>query len=103
MNDRHGEMSCEEFQAQLPELIGSGKIDANHPHLKNCELCKALLADLETIAEAARQLFPTEDPPPKLWDKIEMALKNEEGFMVRKEEVTAQKEDPKVGPETPTI
>jgi len=82
MNDRHGEMSCEEFQAQLPELIGSGKIDANHPHLKNCELCKAL---------------------PKLWDKIEMALKNEEGFMVRKEEVTAQKEDPKVGPETPTI
>ncbi|MGD0912423.1 MAG: hypothetical protein ABR928_11030 [Terracidiphilus sp.] len=73
------EMSCAEFQSQLPELIGSGKIDSNHPHLKDCALCQALLADLETIAEAARQLFPIEDPPPKLWEKIETALKNEEG------------------------
>lgn len=78
MIDRPGDMSCEEFQSQLPELIGSGKIDSNHPHLKSCDLCQALLADLETIAEAARQLFPIEDPPPKLWEKIESALKNEE-------------------------
>jgi hypothetical protein len=79
MTNRPGNMSCEEFQAQLPELIGSGKVDATHPHLKDCELCQALLADLETIAEAARQLFPIEDPPPKLWEKIESALKSEEG------------------------
>jgi|HubBroStandDraft_1064217.scaffolds.fasta_scaffold12674_2 hypothetical protein len=79
MTNRPGNMSCEEFQSQLPELIGSGKIDANHPHLKDCELCQALLSDLETIAEAARQLFPIEDPPPKLWEKIEIALKSEEG------------------------
>ena len=79
MTNIHGNMSCEEFQAQLPELIGSGKIDANHRHLRDCELCQALLADLETIAEAARQLFPVEDPPPKLWEKIESALKSEEG------------------------
>jgi len=79
MKDNFGDMSCEEFQSQLPELIGSGKIDANHPHLKDCELCQALLADLETIAEAARQLFPIEDPPSKLWEKIESALKSEEG------------------------
>jgi|HubBroStandDraft_1064217.scaffolds.fasta_scaffold1863459_1 hypothetical protein len=79
MNHQIGNMSCEEFQSKLPELIGSGKIDAGHPHLKDCELCQALLADLETIAEAARQLFPIEDPPPKLWEKIETALKNEEG------------------------
>jgi hypothetical protein len=78
MINRPGDMSCEEFQSQLPELIGSGKIDSNHPHLKSCDLCQALLADLETIAEAARQLFPIEDPPSKLWDKIESALKNEE-------------------------
>lgn len=79
MNHLLGGMSCEEFQSQLPELIGSGKIDSNHLHLKECELCQALLADLETIAEAARQLFPVEDPPPKLWEKIESALKSEEG------------------------
>jgi hypothetical protein len=70
-------MSCEEFQAQLPELIGSGENIADHEHIRNCQLCKALLADLETIAEAARQLFPVEEPPDKLWDKIETAIKND--------------------------
>ena len=47
------EMSCAEFQAQLPELIGSGADASAHPHIQSCELCRALLADLETIAEAA--------------------------------------------------
>jgi hypothetical protein len=71
-------MSCAEFQAQLPELIGSGAIAATHPHIQSCELCRALLADLETIAEAARQLFPIVEPPDELWEQIESALKIEE-------------------------
>ncbi len=58
-------------------MIGSGENVADHEHIRSCELCRALLADLETIAEAARQLFPVEEPPDKLWDKIEMAIKNE--------------------------
>jgi hypothetical protein len=70
-------MSCEEFQAQLPELIGSGENISDHEHIRTCELCRALLADLETIAEAARQLFPVEEPPDKLWDQIETAIKSE--------------------------
>jgi hypothetical protein len=70
-------MSCEEFQAQLPELIGSGEDASTHPHVLNCSLCRALLSDLETIAEAARQLFPTEDPPETLWEKLESAIKQE--------------------------
>jgi hypothetical protein len=70
-------MSCEEFQAQLPELISSGRKAAEHPHIQSCELCRALLADLETIAEAARQLFPTVEPPDKLWEKIESKIKSE--------------------------
>jgi hypothetical protein len=95
MTEYKGGMSCEEFQSQLPELIGSGKIDANHPHLKDCELCRALLADLQTIAEAARQLFPIEeqDPPPKLWDKIESALMNEKGSIESKELESEQHSD----------
>jgi hypothetical protein len=71
-------MSCEAFQAQLPELIGSGESVAAHPHLESCALCRALLADLETIAEAARQLFPIEEPPDDLWEHIESAIRNEE-------------------------
>jgi hypothetical protein len=71
-------MSCEEFQAQLPELIGSGGDVGLDPHLQSCELCRALLADLESIAEAARQLFPIEDPPDDLWPQIESAIQQQE-------------------------
>ena len=73
-----GKLSCAEFQAQLPELIASGEDAAAHPHLQSCELCRALLADLETIAEAARQLFPSVEPPDEVWEHIESAIKREE-------------------------
>ena len=71
------QLSCAEFQALLPELIGSGENAAIHPHIQSCELCRALLADLETIAEAARQLFPIVEPPDKLWEQIESAIRQE--------------------------
>jgi len=68
-------MSCQQFQSLLPELIGSGLVAADHPHLQHCELSNSLLADLETIAEAARQLLPIVDPPEELWEQIESAIK----------------------------
>ena len=71
-------MSCAAFQGLLPELIGSGDNIANHPHILGCPRCRALLADLETIAEAARQLLPIVEPPDELWEQIELAIKNEE-------------------------
>jgi len=72
-------LSCREFQAQLPELIGSGENISGHPHLRTCVLCRALLADLETIADAARQLFPNVEPRDEVWEHIESALKQESG------------------------
>ncbi len=77
MIDNSKTVSCEEFQAHMPELIGSGVDASAHSHVQNCDLCRALLNDLETIAEAARQLFPVEDPPDTLWEKIESAVKQE--------------------------
>ena len=71
-------LSCSEFQAQLPELIGSGEKIADHPHFKSCELCRALLADLDAIAQAAHNLFPVEEPTDTLWDQIESAIEKEE-------------------------
>jgi len=70
-------MTCAEFQDRMPELIGSGEDAGSHPHVLSCALCRALLSDLETIAEAARQLFPVVDPPDRLWDQIESAIKQE--------------------------
>ncbi len=78
MKENPGNMSCAEFQEQLPELISTGESIANHPHYQGCELCRALLADLETIAEAARQLLPVVEPPDDLWKHIESAIKEEE-------------------------
>jgi hypothetical protein len=76
-------MSCEEFQAHLAELIGSGADAAKHPHVQGCPLCSALLADLETIAEAARQLLPVQQPKEDLWERIESAIKEEQSSTKR--------------------
>jgi len=72
-------LSCEAFQAQLADLIGSGEDASLHPHLQTCSNCRALLADLQTIADAAKQLFPIEQPKEDLWDRIELAIKKEDG------------------------
>jgi predicted anti-sigma-YlaC factor YlaD len=78
MIDEANDMTCAEFQDKLPDLIATGESISGHPHLKNCELCRALLADLETIAEAARQLFPLEEEPPdELWEHIQDAIKTD--------------------------
>jgi len=77
MSQKADNLTCAAFQAQLPELIGSGEDAASHPHLRTCELCRALLSDLETIAEAARQLFPIADPPDTLWEHIDSAIRSE--------------------------
>jgi hypothetical protein len=79
-------MTCQQFQDQLPELIGSGENAASHPHLQTCPLCRALLSDLEIIAAAARQLFPIVEPPDDLWEHIESALKEEDGSPQPREE-----------------
>jgi hypothetical protein len=81
MTEEAKPMTCHEFQAQLPEMIGSGKSLAAHAHLQHCALCRALLADLETIAEAARSIFPIVEPPDNLWKQIESAIKKEKGVI----------------------
>ena len=73
-----GKLRCAEFQAKLPELIASGEDAAAHPHFRSCEDCRAFLASLEAIAQAARQLFPSVEPPDEVWERIESAIKREE-------------------------
>ena len=79
MIDNRKNMPCQEFQEQKAELIGSGANASAHPHVQNCDLCRALLADLETIAAAARELFPVEDPSDRVWEQIQSAIQEEEG------------------------
>jgi hypothetical protein len=73
-------MSCEEFQSQLAELVGSGADVMNHPHIRDCKNnCRQLYGDLQTIAQAAKQLFPDEQPEDNLWERIESAIKKGDG------------------------
>lgn len=55
------ELSCEEFQRLLPQLVSSEDDPSLHPHAKKCELCRALLRDLELIQEEAERLFGMKD------------------------------------------
>ncbi len=80
MIDKRKHMSCEEFSASMADLAAAGVDLFAHPHVRRCKLHRALLDDLETIARAARQLFPEVDPPDTLWDEIQARLTQEGVF-----------------------
>ena len=68
-------ISCEEFQGQLPQLMG--ETIRNHPHLRSCARCAALLGDLEYIADIARELMqPVYEPRDLVWDNIRDRIGN---------------------------
>ena len=54
--------ACEKFQNEVAERLAVGdKTFYQDPHLENCAYCRAVLVDLETISEAARDLFGPAD------------------------------------------
>ena len=74
MSPTQENLTCAEFQAHLAEMIGAGENVSAHPHMQDCELCRAFLGELEAIAQAARELFPAVEPPDDLWNNIESAI-----------------------------
>ncbi len=69
-------MTCEEFERVLPEHEGGHTIE-QQSHLKSCSPCSELLADLNAISEQARFLQDTDEPSPRVWNSIEIALRHE--------------------------
>lgn len=69
-------MSCEEFQRVLPELEDGYSLEQEQ-HLKTCSHCSALVADLNAIAREALLLAEVEEPSPRVWNRIEIALRQE--------------------------
>jgi len=70
-------VDCAVFQDQLPSLFESGEDLASQAHLRTCENCRALVQDLEYIAQQAKLLLPIHDPSPEVWENIQSALKKE--------------------------
>ncbi len=71
--------TCEEFQAQLPEMFESGEEFHGLDHLQTCENCAALVRDLEYIAQQAKLLLPLRDPSPVVWENIQHKIAGDNG------------------------
>jgi hypothetical protein len=69
-------MTCQEFQRVLPELEGGRSLEAD-AHLRMCSRCWDLVSDLDAITQQARLLEASEDPSPRVWNAIEISLRQE--------------------------
>jgi len=70
-------MTCAEFQKVLPYIIETGGNANEEAHLRECQVCSDLVADLKYIAEQAKLLVPMVDPHPRVWSGIQNSLERE--------------------------
>ena len=82
-NSKPHDISCAEFQEQLPDLFASGGNGVPEDpdlveHLKTCENCSALVRDLQYIADQASLLLqPTLEPSDNVWKRIQEGMDSE--------------------------
>jgi len=70
-------MTCKEFQEILPEIIDGGQTIDQEMHWKSCRECSDLVADLTLISKEASILREADTPSPRVWNSIEIALREE--------------------------
>jgi hypothetical protein len=69
-------MTCQEFERVLPELEGGRNFEADE-HLRMCSRCWDLVSDLDAISQQARALQASDEPNPRVWNSIEITLRQE--------------------------
>jgi hypothetical protein len=69
-------MNCVELQNSLAE-IEDGSSTEQQAHLKVCPTCVTLLAELNLIASTASHLREANEPSPRVWNSIEIVLRQE--------------------------
>jgi hypothetical protein len=69
-------MTCVELEHSLAE-VEDGSRPEQQDHLKNCPKCTALVAELLAIACAGGDLRASDEPSPRVWNSIEIALRQE--------------------------
>jgi hypothetical protein len=70
-------MTCAEFQAVLPELLEGGGTAEHNAHLAICPACSGLVSDIHSISEQASFLRASDEPSPRVWNSIEIVLRQE--------------------------
>lgn len=69
-------MNCVELQKSLAEIEDGSSVE-QQAHLKSCPECSALVAELNLVASAASGLRAAHEPSPRVWNSIEIALRQE--------------------------
>jgi hypothetical protein len=69
-------MNCVELHQSLAEVEDGGSVE-RLAHLRTCPACSALVRDLNQIAAAASLLQAADEPSPRVWNSIEVALRQE--------------------------
>ncbi len=69
-------MTCVELQKILAEIEDVSSPE-QRAHLKNCPACSALVNDLALIVSAAPGLREADEPSPRVWNSIAIALRQE--------------------------
>jgi hypothetical protein len=88
-------MTCEEFGRVLPELEGDHHNFEQEEHLKTCSFCYGLVSDLNAISARARLLAEDQEPSPRVWNSIAIALRQE--GLIRDPQVSARLLGSKLG------
>jgi hypothetical protein len=69
-------MNCVELQQSLAEAEDVSSWE-QRTHLLECPACSALVRELNLIVAAASQLQAADEPSPRVWNSIELALRQE--------------------------
>jgi hypothetical protein len=69
-------MNCVELQQSLAEVEDGGGSE-QRAHLETCQACSELLRELDLIVAAASELRAADEPSPRVWNSIEIALRQE--------------------------
>jgi len=69
-------MTCLELQESLVEIEDGGSAQ-QQAHLRTCPECSALAKELLLIASSAVALRAADEPSPRVWNSIEIALRKE--------------------------
>ena len=70
-------MNCVDFQDVLPEVIDGRRDAEQEAHLRSCPACSSLVSDLNAISQVSHTLREAEEPSPRVWNSIEIALRQE--------------------------
>jgi len=70
-------MTCEQFRQTLPEFPEGARDAGQEAHIKSCSDCSSLVSDLNCIVRQAAFLQADAEPSPRVWNSIEIALRQE--------------------------